>query len=295
MHRYYIINNIVEFHPTTRQLRNLINPTQMVVLNSPTSRCLLLLIESSNTIVTQQEFMYNVWEKLGLVVSANTYYQNICLLRKGLKEVGFPADPITTIPRIGLTLARETQVQVIESADVLPIANVEESKTEEGARPVHHDTPDSADSDHIGSLRASEPVSGIVAAVPDIPAEQSLNKAGIRKFSKLFFLITALIFSILLADIKVILAQFQGSRYFENYMLAVNTNGCHFFLNKEIHNTDEKAAALTYGNQFKPDCKKFPWVYISRYAMLPRASVIRCNKPMTRPNYCISDYFIEDH
>ncbi|MEC5097235.1 winged helix-turn-helix domain-containing protein, partial [Raoultella ornithinolytica] len=175
MHRYYIINNIVEFHPTTRQLRNLINPTQMVVLNSPASRCLLLLIESSNTIVTQQEFMYNVWEKLGLVVSANTYYQNICLLRKGLKEVGFPADPITTIPRIGLTLARETQVQVIESADVLPIANVEEAKTEEGARPVHHDTPDSADSDHIGSLRASEPVSGIVAAVPDIPAEQSLN------------------------------------------------------------------------------------------------------------------------
>ena len=109
MHRYYIINNIVEFHPTTSQLRNLINPTQMVVLNSPASRCLLLLIESSNTIVTQQEFMYNVWEKLGLVVSANTYYQNICLLRKGLKEVGFPADPITTIPRIGLTLARETQ------------------------------------------------------------------------------------------------------------------------------------------------------------------------------------------
>nr|WP_071934152.1 winged helix-turn-helix domain-containing protein [Raoultella ornithinolytica] len=159
----------------------------MVVLNSPASRCLLLLIESSNTIVTQQEFMYNVWEKLGLVVSANTYYQNICLLRKGLKEVGFPADPITTIPRIGLTLARETQVQVIESADVLPIANVEEAKTEEGVRPVHHDTPDSADSDHIGSLRASEPVSGIVAAVPDIPAEQSLNKAGIRKFSKLFF------------------------------------------------------------------------------------------------------------
>jgi hypothetical protein len=105
-------------------------------------------------------------------------------------------------------LARETQVQVIESADVLPIANVEEAKTEEGARPVHHDTPDSADSDHIGSLRASEPVSGIVAAVPDIPAEQSLNKAGIRKFSKLFFNHRAY-FSILLADIKVILAQFQ--------------------------------------------------------------------------------------
>lgn len=239
--------------------------------------------------------MYNVWEKLGLVVSANTYYQNICLLRKGLKEVGFAADPITTIPRIGLTLARETQVQVIESADVLPLANIDEQKAEENAQPAHIDTPDPADADHIDSLRASEPVSGIVASINDIPAVQSTNKVDIRKVSKLFFLITALIFSILLADIKVILTQFQGSRYFESYTLAANTNGCHFFLNKEIHNPDDKAAALTYGAQFKPDCKELPWVYISQYAMLPRVSVIRCNKPMSQPNHCISEYFIKDH
>lgn len=296
MHRYYVINKVVEFHPTTRQLRNLSNPTNMVVLNSPASRCLLLLIERSGTIVTQQEFMYNVWEKLGLVVSANTYYQNICLLRKGMKEIGFASDPITTIPRIGLTLALDTQIQSIESTDPPPPASVDEKTTDETALTVSYDELDKAVFSHAGILHeAIESVADIPASAPDIPEPQCLPKRDASKLSKLFFLITVLIFSILLADIKVILSHFQEQSYFENYQLTVNTDGCHLFLNKDIHNADERTKALTYGAQFKSDCQKFPWVYISRYAMLPRASVIRCNKPMSSPNYCISNYFIEDH
>lgn len=296
MHRYYVINKVVEFHPTTRQLRNLSNPTNMVVLNSPASRCLLLLIERSGTIVTQQEFMYNVWEKLGLVVSANTYYQNICLLRKGMKEIGFASDPITTIPRIGLTLALDTQIQSIESTDPPPPASVDEQTADETALTVSYDELDKAVFSHAGILHeAIESVADIPASAPDIPEPQCLPKRDASKLSKLFFLITVLIFSILLADIKVILSHFQEQSYFENYQLTVNTDGCHLFLNKDIHNADERTKALTYGAQFKSDCQKFPWVYISRYAMLPRASVIRCNKPMSSPNYCISNYFIEDH
>jgi DNA-binding winged helix-turn-helix (wHTH) protein len=268
----------------------------MVVLNSPASRCLLLLIERSGTIVTQQEFMYNVWEKLGLVVSANTYYQNICLLRKGMKEIGFASDPITTIPRIGLTLALDTQIQSIESTDPPPPASVDEQTTDETALTVSYDELDKAVFSHAGILHeAIESVADIPASAPDIPEPQCLPKRDASKLSKLFFLITVLIFSILLADIKVILSHFQEQSYFENYQLTVNTDGCHLFLNKDIHNADERMKALTYGAQFKSDCQKFPWVYISRYAMLPRASVIRCNKPMSSPNYCISNYFIEDH
>ena len=42
-----------------------------------------------------------VWQRRGMLVSPNTYYQNISILRKGLKKVGFETDPIVTIPRIG--------------------------------------------------------------------------------------------------------------------------------------------------------------------------------------------------
>ncbi|MGE0972076.1 winged helix-turn-helix domain-containing protein [Klebsiella sp. WOUb02] len=296
MHRYYVINKVVEFHPTTRQLRNIINPTNMVVLNSPASRCLLLLIERAGTIVTQQEFMYNVWEKLGLVVSANTYYQNICLLRKGMKEVGFTSDPITTIPRIGLTLALDTQIEAIESTDPPALTHVDEQVADEAELPTFDDELDKENSGYDESLHeAAESVVDVAISAPDIPDPQYLQKRDAGKLSKLFFLMTVLIFSILLADLKVILTHFQDQRYFENYQLTANTGGCHLFLNKDIHNADERKKALTYGVQFKSDCQKFPWVYISRYAMLPRASVIRCNKPMSSPNYCISNYFIEDH
>ena len=115
MHKYYIINDIVEFHPATSTLRNLKNPDQEVVLNSPAGRCLLLLIERAGTIVTQQECMDIVWQSRGMIVSSNTFYQNIFILRKGLKKIAFDTDPIVTIPRIGLTLASDIKIVVQEA------------------------------------------------------------------------------------------------------------------------------------------------------------------------------------
>lgn len=120
MHKHYIINNIVEFHPAASTLRDINNPDRVVVLNSPAGRCLLLLIDRAGSIVTQQEFLDIVWQSRGMLVSSNTYYQNISILRKGLKKIGFETDPIVTIPRIGLTLASDTQITVRESSPVAP-------------------------------------------------------------------------------------------------------------------------------------------------------------------------------
>lgn len=118
MHKHYIINNIVEFHPAASTLRDINNPDRVVVLNSPAGRCLLLLIDRAGSIVTQQEFLDIVWQSRGMLVSSNTYYQNISILRKGLKKIGFETDPIVTIPRIGLTLASDTQITVREPSPV---------------------------------------------------------------------------------------------------------------------------------------------------------------------------------
>lgn len=35
----------------------------------------------------QQEFLDIVWQSRGMLVSSNTYYQNISILRKGLKRL----------------------------------------------------------------------------------------------------------------------------------------------------------------------------------------------------------------
>lgn len=71
MHKHYIINNIVEFHPAASTLRDINNPDRVVVLNSPAGRCLLLLIDRAGSIVTQQEFLDIVWQSRGMLVSSD--------------------------------------------------------------------------------------------------------------------------------------------------------------------------------------------------------------------------------
>lgn len=111
MHNHYIINDSVEFHPATSKLRDINNPDNVVALNSPAGRCLLLLINRMGSVVTQDEFMESVWKQNGMMVTSNAYYQNISVLRKGLKRVGLDENIIVTLPRIGLTLASGTQIR----------------------------------------------------------------------------------------------------------------------------------------------------------------------------------------
>ncbi len=51
-----------------------------------------------------------------MMVSSNTYYQSIYVLRKGLKRIGLGDDLLLTLPRVGLTLTSNTRVKKL-SAD----------------------------------------------------------------------------------------------------------------------------------------------------------------------------------
>ncbi|WP_273968367.1 winged helix-turn-helix domain-containing protein [Enterobacter cancerogenus] len=116
MHDYYLINESVEFHPVTNTLRDTHNPDNIVPLYSPSGRCLLLLLNRTGEVVTRHELMVFVWEQRGMMVSSNTYYQSIYVLRKGLKRIGLGDDLLLTLPRVGLTLTSNTRVKKL-SAD----------------------------------------------------------------------------------------------------------------------------------------------------------------------------------
>ncbi len=288
MHKHYVINEVVEFHPATSKLRDLKNPEHVVVLNSPAGRCLLLLIERAGTIVTQQEFMDIVWQQRGMLVSPNTYYQNISILRKGLRRIGFSDDPVVTIPRIGLTLASDTQIKISDmpctaaviddvGENTIPLLTPEPVaglQVEEIAPPYDDDTGPSASQDAVS---------------PDL-------LAPVINERKRWFLLTTAVVVCMLAGTGIVSSQAaQEDRYFDHYRFVVAAGDCRFFVSKDIQTDGERAEALSYGKRFTANCKNYPWVYINRYTMLPRASVIRCNRAMTEPNRCISDYFIEDH
>lgn len=290
MHKHYIINETVEFHPATSKLRDLTNPEHVVVLNSPAGRCLLLLIERAGTIVTQQEFMDIVWQQRGMLVSLNTYYQNISILRKGLKSIGFNDDPIVTIPRIGLTLASDTQIKTNETPCTSSTKTVDDVTEDSGPLLMPAIVP-IPQSDEIQPPCDVDELSSAPLDIDNCPGQA----APVVNGRKRCFLLMAILVAILLAGMGILHSQpARDDRYFDYYRFAIAADNCRFYVSTDIQTDDEQAEALSYGKLFKASCKNYPWVYINRYTMLPRVSVIRCDRAMTETNRCISDYFIED-
>jgi DNA-binding winged helix-turn-helix (wHTH) protein len=285
MHKHYIINGVVEFHPATSTLRDLNNPDRVVVLNSPAGRCLLLLIEKSGTIVTQQEFLDIVWEKRGMLVSPNTYYQNISILRKGLKGIGFTEDPVVTIPRIGLTLAAGTLVQIKDEPE-WPESSFETSAPLPTGRVDECAIDNSTASPEIAPEMPEQPSFIGKGHKPQITENQPKNRVALLAST----VGSIVLFAGLLFGFNVN----KESRYFSDYRLEVHTQGCRIFLARNIQTPEQRSKALSFSEEFKGSCASYPWIYVSYYTMLPRASVIRCNRPMQEANRCITDYFFED-
>lgn len=72
---YWIINDNIEFWPEHRKLISVHNADLNVVLTTPASRCLSLLLEAFPDVVAQQDFFTRVWEEEGMRVPTNTLYQ----------------------------------------------------------------------------------------------------------------------------------------------------------------------------------------------------------------------------
>ncbi len=65
---YWIINDNIEFWPEHRKLISVHNADLNVVLTTPASRCLSLLLEAFPDVVAQQDFFTRVWEEEGMRV-----------------------------------------------------------------------------------------------------------------------------------------------------------------------------------------------------------------------------------
>lgn len=259
MNKCYIINGVIEFHPAASILRDINNPNKVEVLNSPAARCFFLLIERKGDIVTQQEFIDIIWLSRGMQVSPNTYYQNISILRKGLKNIGFNTDVIVTIPRIGLTLANDIKIVIKETQD----------KTNES-----NDNNLLPDKEVIGTL-------------PPPPLAPALDNSRSR--------VVVLCSLLLIAGVSIVNnGLIHGNKMEDHYRFTTIIGQCRIFMTNNIQTKSEEVNAISYAEKFKSECGEFPWIYIAKYMMLPRTSVIRCNRPWNEHNRCISDYFIEE-
>lgn len=280
MHNHYIINEVVDFNPATSTLRSIHHPDVVVTLNSPAGRCLLLLIKKIGTVVTQHEFMEHVWKQSGMTVTPNTYYQNISVLRKGLKRIGLGEEIIVTLPRLGLTLATGTRIQKQAVEMVMQVSD--EGSDVLDVLPL------------ISEGRTDEVMieKTALAGGETLPVVMPYREIGLNTH---YLLKYALIFLTLMIAIGIIVTHIYKIKpgYFSEYAPVMSIKGCDVFLSPALSERSNEEIARRYGAKFTDDCQSYPWVYITKIPNLPRASVIRCDRSIENANACISDYFIE--
>ncbi|HHQ2507507.1 TPA: winged helix-turn-helix domain-containing protein [Klebsiella pneumoniae] len=110
----YIINDEVIFNMDVNELQPVAGKDhEAITLNTPTARCLQLLLESNGNIISRDEFLSAVWKERGVVVSQNTFYQNISLLRKSLLRAGLAQDVVVTVRQRGFVIATGTVIRQV--------------------------------------------------------------------------------------------------------------------------------------------------------------------------------------
>lgn len=112
--KIYIINNEVEFWPEKKLLRRVDSPEFYYILNAPASKCFELLLEKRGLVYHDELYQY-AWDKEAFEPSPNTLYQNMSILRRGLRKVSSNPDIIATVARKGFKIKESTEVVISQT------------------------------------------------------------------------------------------------------------------------------------------------------------------------------------
>jgi DNA-binding winged helix-turn-helix (wHTH) protein len=252
---YYLIGDTVEFWPEENLLYSRVNG-EKTTLFIAASRCLQLLLNRQGQLVPQRELFEAGWQKNGLEVSNNTFYQNILMLRKGIRLAGYEQAVIKTVPRQGLTIPSAVPVAKImqdistTSAEVPAIA--EESQPLNSSKVDKKNAPRSR---HIWAILLS-----------------------------LSFLVGITLFAVWHHS--------NNKNFFSNFNFVGNIERCSVYL--EGNQTSLKSY-MQFITQNDFTCNKHEVVYFTANPLVPRASAIRCERPFSSgtKNTCISEYHLE--
>ncbi|WP_312688682.1 transcriptional regulator [Kosakonia sp.] len=273
---HWIINDNIEFRPGSKKLISANNPEVSVTLTSPASRCLLLLLEASPNVVLQQDFFKKVWEEEGMLVPANTLYQNISIVRRGLRAVGeTDRRLIATIPRKGFQI--DASVKVYRQAEVMSEFVPDTANTTNNEIPTNE------------TLPHSTPL--LLAGVPSI----NIKKPSPKRLHWKAFAIVMLISFIMGMLTTLLFQHISGAPVlFQSYRWIEKEKGCNFYANNDAYDGDNNDGHIS--NIIKStglDCRTHPWIYAYLSRTSPTLTAFLCKNelsPSTSPE-CTSLFF----
>lgn len=257
----YIINDRVIFDPEERSLLltgEHIGSTSKLILHTPTSQCLALLIERHGDVLSQDELLELIWRKKGVVVSSSTVYQNISLLRRSLNQLGLYDDVIITVPRQGVTLSRHIKITLLaeQHADV---------RQQELLPAVAGDVAAPTGTTPISPSKGKKYLPGLIAG---------LSIALIMLCIGAFYL-----------------GHNNSSNYMDSYDLApTSLSECHMYVNDNM--PTGRLEYIVKNSAF--DCATRPFNYVTAFAGVNRYSVISCVRDIAGARAsCRSSFYLE--
>lgn len=265
--KIYSIEDLVTFNVSTGVLHSIKDNSSFTLL-AASSECFISLLENHGHLVSKKTLIEQGWERYGLHVSDNTFYQNILMLRKGLRTCGIDKEIIKTIPRKGLLISADVKITpfLIESQEFME--RQEESKDS---------------------------------------VQQSQNELHKEKRHKptyshsLFFikrpLITLITLAFFFSSVFLFTYSFNyssnESSILSKYRYIDTLNNCKIY-SRVNKNSDEDLIKLSTIKSMH--CNSNDYLYISTYKYISRLSVIKCNfkkdKKLTNEN-CTSFYYLE--
>lgn len=258
MQKKYLINNFVEFQPSNSLLVCHTEPVRRVVLPLPSARCFTLLLERGE-LVTHKEFYPYVWGNDAAHIMPNNLYQNISLLRKALRSITPGGHTwVVTVPRQGFRLSPSVEVEVKRSEE----------------QELYPEAPDVTRV--ITSVKKNFPSDYIV---------QHLTQ--LFKYCSYLFLVALAIVCYLVVDQYT----YKKTEFADNFFLYKSYDLCKVNINKIARPPYLHEKFLPFILQ---KCSHSPHVYITAYNVLPLASIIICEKPISynKPN-CDSFFVTE--
>ncbi|MBN6367694.1 winged helix-turn-helix domain-containing protein, partial [Providencia rettgeri] len=201
MKKIIIINDNIVYYPDNNKLQNVSHPEKTVILNGPSARCLDILLASDEELVTHKELYTKAWIGSNQEPSPNTLYQNILLVRRGLKDVSDEeVNYIITVPRKGFYFNKNISI-VISTEDQKNIN-------------LKYEKPDvSEKTKNVKTITSSKP-----------------SKWGVILLN---IILLALLLVLLVSFYFIKKSEFQkNSNFFDNYAFNKNEGNCKIYLNK---------------------------------------------------------------
>lgn len=259
-----ILNDKVIYDKCAAELSCVDDIYNRVTLTTPANDCLSIILKNRPDVTTQRELFEEVWEKHGIPINANTFYQNISVIRKAFRTLGVEYNVVITIPRRGVAIADAVKIVDFKNTETLELTSVDNTKL------------------HLEDVDANEEL----LTPADIKKERGLLGTMILKLIAVVIIVPMAIFisSGIFSVYSKIKSNMYGFKYIYNY------KGCNIYNNGKNTGTYteiEKNAIDVIG----VSCLSNERIYFSTYPGFPDESLIHCDGDILKSGtVCRSKY-----